>query len=151
MSTPPPDTLLDGLRERNRGHRNAGLFFLAVAAIAALFRPSALILFSPLVLVFLVRSQIPPARNRAYRMLRERPGDIVWCYLHELRQGGGVAEATLIVGSIDGKLSKLPALRRNPAPLFRAAQQLAPQATFGYDDANHAAFRKQPSLLRKAR
>ncbi len=91
-----------------------------------------------------------PERSPLGQLLIERPGDILWIYVHEVRSHSGpiVARSYGIRLCTARKALQMGVKARNKDAVLALLAEMAPQATFGYSRDLAKQFKRDPESLR---
>ena len=98
---------------------------------------------------FLLPALRPPEKHPVLDLVRRRPGEIVWVYVEKQTHYGAPVSAQLVLGLSSGKRLAVDADLGREHELLRAVGSVAPAATLGYEPAHAAAFRTNPTSLRR--
>ena len=103
---------------------------------------------APLGILFVIPSLLDPTKAKPLRLLRTRPGDVVWLYVRRIT---GSHNATLIMcGLNDGKFFGVPCEVGQEEHVLGALAAFLPHATTGFSPALEAKFRATPQALRRS-
>lgn len=90
-----------------------------------------------------------PGQHPVFKVLRERPNDVVWAYVSTTRQGASVVRSEVMLGMADGKRLAVNAAIGNEQELLNGLSRSVPQATIGFSPEFEQQFIKDPSSLRR--
>lgn len=89
-----------------------------------------------------------PTKHASLAILRERPGDVVWVYVHKVT--GQSQNSHVMLGLVDGRKVAVPAKVGDESELMGAIAQVVPGATLGFDPAHERTFKNDPKALMQA-
>ena len=96
----------------------------------------------------IVMSLGDPAKHKSLSILRDRPNDVVWVYVHKVT--GQNQNSHVMLGLADGSKVAVPAKVGDESELIGAIAQVVPGATLGFDPAHERTFKNNPSALLQA-
>lgn len=91
-----------------------------------------------------------PRKHPALHVLREHPDRVVWAYVDTVRQYGKAIASSVVLGLVDRRKLSLSAQVGREQELMALLARRVPHATLGFDPDREAAFRRDPSQLRRA-
>jgi hypothetical protein len=88
--------------------------------------------------------------RRLIELVTRRPGEIAWCYVHEVRAKLGVRAYRLRICLADGQVEDLAMAHADCAPLMAELHLRAPHARFGFTDQLAREYAAAPTRWRPA-
>lgn len=89
-------------------------------------------------------------RHPFVRQLRERPAEVVWCFLEDQHLNGGYVGTSACLGRRDGQLLRLTVPPGRQDAALALLQKAVPHARAGYDPALKLRFKADPGSLASA-
>jgi len=159
----PLDAVIDAVA-RTRNHSLGGGLFLLVAAAGFAVIPlldreagtgatvfievlAGLSLVLGVALLRRAHRLRDPRHNHLVALIVERPADLAWFYVHQLRSKGGI-NYSIHLWTSDGKRAVLTLVEEDVDAVMAEIGRRAPHARCGYDRESQRLYRERPDRWR---